>query len=122
MRSQHTIVFSSGEENSVTIASEESSEESDTLQERQGARRRTGAHLVTNSEEDTSESKKMTRIRVMFTQGDRTPTISSDATALRARVRMLKLSQTLKQKQAKSQTWNQESSLIWIQKTHRLRD
>ena len=58
MRSQHTIVFSSGEENSVTITSEESSEYSDTLQERQGARRTTGAQFVTDSEEDSSESEK----------------------------------------------------------------
>lgn len=58
VRSQHTIVFSSDEENSVAIVSEESSEDSDTLQQRQGARRVTGAHLVTDSEEDSSESEE----------------------------------------------------------------
>ena len=58
VRSQHTVIFSSGEENSVTIGSEESSEDSDTLQQRQRARWTITSHPVTDSEEDSSESEE----------------------------------------------------------------
>ena len=58
IRSQHTVIFSSGEENSVTIGSEESSEDGDTLQQRQRARRTITGRLGTDSEEDSSESEE----------------------------------------------------------------
>ena len=58
VRSQHTVIFSSDEENSVTIGSEESSEDSNTLQQRQRARRTIAVRLVTDSEEDSSESEE----------------------------------------------------------------